>query len=90
MITAHNDMTEQFDRWPFNTHLARSTAAAYANIVHLHMPYHAIKQKARDSTCKVQSYRHDCAPFQLEFDTSDDLMSLAASRKLQHACNGLP
>ena len=50
--------------WPmaFETRLARPRSTAYANIVHLRMPYHAIKQKAKDSTCKVQSYKHVCAP----------------------------
>ena len=63
VITAHDDMTEQFGRWPYKTHLARPKSTAYASIVHLRMLYHAIKHKAKDSTCKVQSYRHVSAPF---------------------------
>ncbi len=81
VITAHDDVTEQLGRWPFKTYLARPKSTAYANIVHLRMPYHAIRQKAKDSTCKVQSYRHVSAPFQLVYGKSDDLMSWAAPRR---------
>ncbi len=57
--TAHDRAIWQM---AFETRLARPRSTAYANIVHLRMPYHAIKQKAKDSTCKVQSYKHVCAP----------------------------